>query len=384
MAGKSLWRLGCFYLHYCFSSPKPQDGLYHQRQAILRNSDTAQDGAWRLLVSMRSWRRQARRPIYRLLPLIVVSLVLSTAFGIASVFSSHVTTDTANEVLLKGDGCGVLEISDTSNYSAVYSYFKPYHAQLCSKFLNYGLQCYSNKSASEHADGCNLYTTAQLPLTVSPKASCPFNETMCKLREDNLVLDTGRLNSLKHFGINAPPENQFDVRIIHECAPLVTEGFVETVNSTDTGTVARVFYGEGSNGALHPREWTFEVPLEFPYNPENGTGYVGTTRPEYNVGSVFAVFLLSTSHTDNYAGIWKRLLERNPRSKTPEVRCGHLFPSYAGRTPMFLSCFSQRPAYDSPHPWMILGSLPIAMLPYCRTTITRRDLPGSKTRPLML
>lgn len=286
MAGKSLWRLACFCLHISFSSPEPKDGLYHQRQAILRNSDTAQDGAWRLLVSMMAWRRRARHPILRLLPLIIAALILSAAFGVASVFSSHVTTDTANEVLLKGDRCATLDISKANNASAVYSFFKPYHAQLCSKFLNYGLQCYSNRLRSQNADGCNLYTAAQLPLNVNSKAPCPFNTSMCKSLDENLVLDTGRLNSLKHFGINLPPDNQFDLRVVHECAPLVTEGFMDTVNDTDTGAVARVFYGEGSNGAFHPRAWTYEVPLDFPYSPSNGTGYIGTSRPEYNLGLV--------------------------------------------------------------------------------------------------
>ena len=57
-AGKSLWRLLCFALHSIWSQPSiPQDGWYHQRQAILRNSETALYGFWQLLCSMIAWKK---------------------------------------------------------------------------------------------------------------------------------------------------------------------------------------------------------------------------------------------------------------------------------------------------------------------------------------
>lgn len=37
-SGTCFWRLACFVLHLRFSSYRPEDGLYHQRQAILRNA----------------------------------------------------------------------------------------------------------------------------------------------------------------------------------------------------------------------------------------------------------------------------------------------------------------------------------------------------------
>lgn len=287
MVGKSFWRLGCFSLHLYFSNTTEQeDGLYHQRQAILRNSDTAQDGAWRLWTSMLAWRKRARRSIFRLLPLILAATLLSTAFGVASVFSSNVTTDTANEVLLKGDKCGILRIMKSNDTKARYASFKPFYAHLANKDLNYGLYCYTNSSSGRDTDGCNTYLKPELPLKADTKAPCPFNETMCKSKNENLVLDTGRIHSLKHLGINSAPEYQFEFRLRHECAPIVTDGFIQTVNGTDVGTVARAFYGSGTNGAFTPREWTYEAPLDFPYNPANGTGYIGASRPEYNLGSV--------------------------------------------------------------------------------------------------
>ncbi|KAF2003590.1 hypothetical protein P154DRAFT_486179 [Amniculicola lignicola CBS 123094] len=290
MVGKSFWRLGCFSLHYYLSSDKPQDGLYHQRQAILRNSDTAQDGAWRLLMSMLAWRKRARRPFLRLLPLIVVAFLLSSAFGVASVFSAQVTTDVANEVLLKGDRCGEVNRSKPENLTAVYEYHKPYYVQVANKLINYGLRCYNNASDSRDIDGCSLYKKPQLPLFVDTNAPCPFDEKICKLKDKNIALDTGRMHSLRDFGINTPPKDQFEVRFRHECAPLVTKGYTKIVDNTDlnVGPAVRLFYGEGLNGSQTMKPWTHEFPLNFPYSAKK-VGSLGTGRAEYVLGGTQAL-----------------------------------------------------------------------------------------------
>jgi hypothetical protein len=58
-AGKSFWKLLCFALHRLLSAPTvPQDGLYHQRQAILRNSETSLQGGCQLFKSMLAWKRK--------------------------------------------------------------------------------------------------------------------------------------------------------------------------------------------------------------------------------------------------------------------------------------------------------------------------------------
>ncbi|KAL1607754.1 hypothetical protein SLS60_002690 [Paraconiothyrium brasiliense] len=43
-AGTRLWRISCFFLHRGYSASGPQDGIYHQRQAVLKNSDNATAG----------------------------------------------------------------------------------------------------------------------------------------------------------------------------------------------------------------------------------------------------------------------------------------------------------------------------------------------------
>ena len=184
----SFWRLGCFALHRYFSSSEAQDGLYHQRQAILRNSDTAQDGAWRMLMSMMAWRsgRRARRPILRLLPIIVAAFICSAAFGIASIFSSNVTSETLNQVLLKGTRCGLFDEEKANSVYKQLTLLLPFQAEKANRFLNYGMQCYTNET---HADGCNSYILPRLPLVSTRGVPCPFGDNICKLDSDNLVMD---------------------------------------------------------------------------------------------------------------------------------------------------------------------------------------------------
>ncbi|KAH9904839.1 hypothetical protein F4778DRAFT_730968 [Xylariomycetidae sp. FL2044] len=40
----SLWKIACIILHHLYLKPEPQDALYHQRQALLRNSTSAGAG----------------------------------------------------------------------------------------------------------------------------------------------------------------------------------------------------------------------------------------------------------------------------------------------------------------------------------------------------
>ncbi|KAF2184660.1 hypothetical protein K469DRAFT_739283 [Zopfia rhizophila CBS 207.26] len=308
MVGKSFWRLGCFTLHRYLSSGELQDGLHHQRWA------------WRLMLSMIAWRRHARRPILRLLPIILLAFLVSAAFGIASIFSSHVTTDTANEVLLNGERCGLLSRIKPNNVTAVYSIFKPYHAELTSQFLNYGMQCYGNSS---NTDGCNLYTKTHLPLIANPKAACPFNETICKSNENNLILDTGYLHSLKHLGINSSPKDQFQVRVVHECAPLVTDGFTEIFNDTAIGPVMRYLYGKGKDSTYVDRRWTHQAPLNYPYD-SNGTGYLQTSRPEYSLGSVGAFG--GAAELVTHMQLWSPI----PQLQRPDADVSLLFLSAPG------------------------------------------------------
>ncbi|KAF2634384.1 hypothetical protein P280DRAFT_554619 [Massarina eburnea CBS 473.64] len=255
-AGKSFWRLGCFLLHHILSNPTPQDGIYHQTQAILRNCDTAQDAAWSLLQVIWAWRVPVRfrKPFPRLFGIIIMALIVSVSFGVAGVFSSQITTDTANEVLLTGDNCGPLDVSDdNTDYNML---FLPHQQERATGYANYALQCYTRNSTAA-AENCHPYAQTSLKTTIDRNSTCPFSKEMCKSQSKNLFIDTGYIDSNKDLGINAAPSDRFHYRFVHHCAPLVTEGFTNITQTNTSEMFQRYWYG-----SIDPRfNYTQEVSL---------------------------------------------------------------------------------------------------------------------------
>ncbi|OCL10554.1 hypothetical protein AOQ84DRAFT_246874, partial [Glonium stellatum] len=257
-SGKSFWKIACFALHRFWSSESPQDGLYHQRQAALRNSETPEAGFMTLFKSLWVWnkgtansvrRRSTHHPFRRLLPLISFAFIVYAAFGVAGILSSNIMKQTANEVLIYGDKCGPL-ISDPENLSYG-TVLLPYMNQRAVAALNYATQCYTNNSNT--AD-CNLFVKPQLDMSVKTNLSCPFAEDICRI-SDNLLMDTGFINSHDDLGINSPPQDRFSVRIVYQCSVLNLKGY------------------DG---------WSYEVPLN--YSIRQMTGIWGTlTLADYEI-----------------------------------------------------------------------------------------------------
>ncbi|KAF2185849.1 hypothetical protein K469DRAFT_532581, partial [Zopfia rhizophila CBS 207.26] len=52
---KSMWTVACFIIHRRLYSTSRQDGLYDQRQAILRNAESAHNAVLSLLHAGLSW-----------------------------------------------------------------------------------------------------------------------------------------------------------------------------------------------------------------------------------------------------------------------------------------------------------------------------------------
>ncbi|KAF2271752.1 uncharacterized protein EI97DRAFT_427646 [Westerdykella ornata] len=257
--GKSFWRIACFVLHRLLSNPTPQDGIYHQLQAILRNSAAAQDAAWSLGHVVWGWRVPARfrKPFPRLFAIITFAIVVSVSFGVAGIFSSQITTDTANEVLLKGDNCGPLEGNDVEDWDGYVNLFSPLQWKRVTTYANYALQCYYGNVTAGQED-CFPYLRPKLKTTVTTNASCPFDSEMCKSQTENLIVDTGFLDSHSDLGLNSVPEDRFQMRLVHHCAPIVTEGFSAPFKANDTDVeTMRYYYGPLNSRA----NYTQEMPM---------------------------------------------------------------------------------------------------------------------------
>lgn len=232
-------------------------------------------------MSMLAWRsgRRARKPILRLLPIIILAFLVSAVFGVASIFSSNVTSETLNEVLLKGTRCGwIRKAKSTPNRQLVA--LNPYLAEKAGKSLNYGMQCYTNET---HIDGCNLYIKPRLPIVSERGIACPFGDNICKLENDNLRMDTGYLDSLEHFGVNTGPETRFQLRFVATCAPLKTKGYTRDRNDSNYGEVKQYLYGTVKNPKT-VLNFTYEVPVRNAFFPGGNTTTLSIPRLEYQLG----------------------------------------------------------------------------------------------------
>lgn len=240
--GNRLWKIMCFGLHQYFSSKRAEDGLYHQRQMILRNSANEMNSLGNFLSVLAAWRQKADSPFYRMLPLIGLSMSCVSAFTVASIFSSKISSAMGNEVLISSPSCGIVS-ENTEDSQKLQTIFSPWGSRQMGSAANYAQKCYSNASV----DGCGPFIRRQLPTTVDRNASCPFKGGLCRNNAGNIKLDTGLFNSHTDLGLNAPQSLRFTMRIVNHCAPLISEGHKKVFNYSNDMSYVRYFYGQRKN-----------------------------------------------------------------------------------------------------------------------------------------
>ncbi|KAI1112279.1 hypothetical protein F5Y14DRAFT_463742 [Nemania sp. NC0429] len=229
-----IWKIISFSLHAYYSDPGPRDGLYHQRQAIIRNSSSAAGTVLSLVNIIWAWRKVTKSWL-RLLPLLLLTILTALGLALASIFASRVAT--GSEVLPTGSGCGMVvpDLSDPS-LSQVFTDYTPYLADSLTQASIYASQCYEGSSSSSM--GCGIFVKPQLKAEkIDANTSCPF-PTLCQTEDSNLLIDTGLLNSHDDFGINAPEDERFLFRMTVACAPLMSENYSKIYNLavTDFGS----------------------------------------------------------------------------------------------------------------------------------------------------
>ncbi|KAL9618307.1 MAG: hypothetical protein Q9160_006957 [Pyrenula sp. 1 TL-2023] len=108
-----------------------KDGLYHQRQAILRNTLDERTALTNFIRILWSWRRKAHRPFRRIFPLVALSAVVTVGFTVASIFSSKINSAMGSEVLLSSPECGTpsIEMAESSHLPELSDEYNAYAAQ---------------------------------------------------------------------------------------------------------------------------------------------------------------------------------------------------------------------------------------------------------------
>lgn len=256
LVSSRFWRLTAQIYHRYYSTQDPRDGLHHQRQAILRNSVSALTDLLQLVLLSWTWRGPVSRGIRRTRVVMASAAVCAAGFATASVLSSWISTALNDEVLVSGKGCGM--VAAKGEMSSTTGLVVPYWSRLISNADNYAQQCYS--STSTRMLDCTLFVKDHLRGSIDYKAECPFKPEMCRTQASNLFLDTGLLDSGKDFGLNTAPSERLLFRSVLHCAPLVTEGYTSTRNTT-YANYTRYHYGSTKIGAsrLAPNDMTHEV-----------------------------------------------------------------------------------------------------------------------------
>ncbi|KAF2438610.1 hypothetical protein P171DRAFT_491268 [Karstenula rhodostoma CBS 690.94] len=199
--GTSVWMIARFCLHFAFSARLRPDGIYHQRQVLLKNSKTAPEALQDAFYLLWAWRKRSKGGFWRVFPVVVGAATIASATAFASIFSSRVTEKGSNEVMLLGKGCEHNRSVKTDvEFKTLY---QTWHIRAVD-YLIQAQACYRDRLTSQ-PKRCQTHVRASLPYTLFSNATCPFANKVCRNSDENLRLESEPLDSFTDLGINHAP-----------------------------------------------------------------------------------------------------------------------------------------------------------------------------------
>ncbi|KAK7997466.1 acetylxylan esterase precursor, partial [Apiospora arundinis] len=351
------WRISCFIFHRCFSSPIFVGTMHRQRQIILCNSKSPESGFVSLLILLWSWRHLGLKHLYGLSFLAIFATLCVSGFVVAGSFSSRISTDMGNEVLLRANHCGFVRSPNTSASSIWYSLL----SQQISTAMNYAEECYSSSRVSSMVE-CKGFIVPKLPTAITKyNASCPFQNNICRSKNSNIMLDSGYIDSREHLGLNSPNSQQFQQREVLHCAPLETERYERTFSLSNKTFVAYDYGGiiEGTinnitvanykyqiedidsqyrTNPLKHSESDFKIRSEFSWTYQNKPRMTGTFIPRKELqrpdGDIEIIFLSGNgvAFDRRMADDWYRAtvpFHNLTRTTTSDILQGYIFETAA-------------------------------------------------------
>lgn len=272
IAGGALWRITAFIIHQLRAGQGVQDGLYHQQQAILRNTSSPSAALWQFTKLSYFWRQSAQRPVWRSILFSFLALLNLAVLAALSVFSAQLTRMNSNETLILSDNCGLYTPGNGTDSASLHAHVRK---ELRDGILaaEYARACYGS---DPHTLECNQYIQGQIYSTATQNATCPFASDICLISDTAAYeLDTGPIDSHFHLGINTPENDRITYRRRETCALLNKTNYWTTVNVTETSdstTPGKLgdtinFYNFGPTSASN---WTFAYNLN---TYTSGLGY---------------------------------------------------------------------------------------------------------------
>lgn len=263
MVGGRAWSVLCFVIHQLNSTFELKDGLHHQHQLLIRNSQSHTSTIWDMMKVAWYWRKLAKHSFGRTLPLIALAATHLALFTAAAFFSSQIASTSDEVLILQDPYCGYLTLPNTTagpKYLTQQAAYDVSTRMTATWSENYIKNCYLGSGDNS---SCNLFAKAAIDLKYS-YMDCPFGDEIC-LQQTNgaFQVDTGYINSDKDLGINSRKEHSVNYRRVTTCAPLKTEepySYTDTVTNPDSPTLD-FFYGEAisSNGS-ESEFYTFQYP----------------------------------------------------------------------------------------------------------------------------
>jgi len=248
-ASTHFWGIISFIVHQSRADTRSRDGLYHQQQAILRNSPTDMNALAQFLKVAWHWREATNGSLRRSAPLGALALIHFLLFYVAGLSSSTVI-GSSDVVLLRSDRCGWIE--DFPQMLRAFTGWQPNARQL--DVLNavsvhgswsyrrsaaYARACYAEESGS-YAAICNTYPSRRLSSTFNSSSSggCPFPGKACTT--GLLVMDSGNLDSDRDFGLNAREKDRLFFRRVTSAVPIDTDKYATNWTTPPPELLAKV------------------------------------------------------------------------------------------------------------------------------------------------
>ncbi|KLU86383.1 hypothetical protein MAPG_05397, partial [Magnaporthiopsis poae ATCC 64411] len=217
-----LWSIICFVLHQVRSTPERLSGVYHQRQALLRNTTTAAATAWTSIKLAWVWKGHSRGVVGGSAALVSVAVSFVALLAAASLLSSKIQL-VDGDVLLSGQECGWINMTDGSSFDKDFAKGS-FRVWLYDRAERYSANCYGPEAASGPETGaCGGFPANTIPVT-SSTVPCPFGKAICA-QPDAFQLDSGFIDSNQHLGINSPLEDRIRFRKVATCIPIQTEKY---------------------------------------------------------------------------------------------------------------------------------------------------------------
>ncbi|KAE8453974.1 hypothetical protein EG329_007750 [Mollisiaceae sp. DMI_Dod_QoI] len=239
LSGGRSWTILCFMAHQLRATKNAKDGLYHQQQAALRNSNSDVNAMWQFTKIGWAWRSRSVGGIQRSAILVLTALLHLLAFAATGLLASHITTVGSQVLLASSIYCGSWELQEGSTpstagvllnasemgHEAAYVSYQRLSMESSNKYVQ---NCLTNSQALPE---CDMFIRPQLNWTAS-NIPCPFNGLCLDSPAGSLHMDTGPLDSRDDLGINAQGEDRIVWRKNATCVPITTQGYTKSGNSS--------------------------------------------------------------------------------------------------------------------------------------------------------